>query len=135
MASKCQHLGCSCAEFIVPTSKWTKNKSICKACNHSKKLHTNEALIVTESYHPKEKVITINLSDTIDRIEIEGVTSKKLIPSASPDKLFYTQEIEQIDDISKFIVYGYCRLTNESVYEISEIILYIILSYYYIFET
>eukprot|EP01084_Bolivina_argentea_P188834 324941_1 len=37
VATKCNHIGCTCKEFKVPTSKWAKNKSKCQTCDHSKK--------------------------------------------------------------------------------------------------
>merc|ERR1719295_563494 len=33
----CQHSGCYCKAYVVPTSKWSKGK--CKSCNHHEREH------------------------------------------------------------------------------------------------
>eukprot|EP01083_Nonionella_stella_P054031 142749_1 len=36
-ANHCNHSGCYCKLYVIPTSKWSKGK--CKSCDHSKKEH------------------------------------------------------------------------------------------------
>ena len=36
-STHCNHAGCYCKAYVVPTSKWSKGK--CKNCNHSQKEH------------------------------------------------------------------------------------------------
>eukprot|EP01084_Bolivina_argentea_P265589 450250_1 len=117
----CKHIGCSCTTFKVPTSKWTKNKSLCKSCNHSKNLHGS--LTVHATHNPKD--------DFID--DDNFIIGTKIIPSTIPSKLFTKKEIDKIDKESKYVVYGYARHSNCNGI-IPEIILFIVLSYYYTFE-
>eukprot|EP01084_Bolivina_argentea_P049931 91809_1 len=51
-AGICNHSGCYCKGYIIPTSKWSKGK--CKSCNHSKKEHGDIEADVT--YESKEAV-------------------------------------------------------------------------------
>ena len=59
-------MGCRCAAFVVPTSKWSK-KWICKSCGHSNKLHGDAALVTINSSNTvdvKEKGVVASVSST-----------------------------------------------------------------------
>eukprot|EP01083_Nonionella_stella_P082345 227290_1 len=118
----CHHMGCSCQKFTIPTSKWAKNKSKCQTCDHSEKEHTN-LIVHATNIQPEETVpITKNV-----------LAATKTIALATAEKTFIQKQVNEMDDKFKYLVYGYSKYCA-SIPCVPDIIIFIILSYYYVFD-